>query len=276
MSVRKSYPSDVCDEEVALVAPYLVLLPEHAGQREHSLREAFNGLRYVHQDRRALALDAKRPDALGCRLSTGTALAAAGCFEALAEDLRTVLRQAAGRKAQPNAAILDSRTLRSSPESGERAGYDGAKRKKGTKLHLAVDTLGHLLALHITPASADNRAEVGPLAQVVPGVTHLDGERLGLRGAGDGAAVVVAQHHQRLGAQRWREGALGGAVEAVVVDQAVDGGHLTPARASGWPPRPRSQPPRPATMARGRLGWSAATTGLHASATGPAAPRRRS
>jgi hypothetical protein len=61
-----------------------------------------------------------------------------------------VLRLAAGRKAQPSAAILDSRTLRSTPESGERAGYDGAKRKKGSKLHLAVDTLGHLLALHVT------------------------------------------------------------------------------------------------------------------------------
>ena len=44
---RKSYPSDVSDEEWALVAPYLTLLPESAGQREHSLREVFNGLRYI-------------------------------------------------------------------------------------------------------------------------------------------------------------------------------------------------------------------------------------
>ena len=41
---RKPYPSDVTDEEWALVAPYLTLLPETAGQREHSLREVFNGL----------------------------------------------------------------------------------------------------------------------------------------------------------------------------------------------------------------------------------------
>lgn len=77
----------------------------------------------------------------------------AGCFEALASDLRVVLRMAAGRKAEPTAAILDSRTLRSTPESGLRAGYDGAKRKKGSKLHMAVDTFGHLLALHVTPDS---------------------------------------------------------------------------------------------------------------------------
>jgi transposase len=61
--------------------------------------------------------------------------------------------------------------LCSTPESGERAGYDGAKGKKGSKLHLAVDTLGYLLALHVTPASADDRAEVGRLAQAVQAST---------------------------------------------------------------------------------------------------------
>jgi hypothetical protein len=62
--------------------------------------------------------------------------------------------------------------VRSTPESGTRAGYDGAKRKRGSKLHLAVDTLGHLLALHVTPASADDRAEVGRLAEAVQDATE--------------------------------------------------------------------------------------------------------
>jgi hypothetical protein len=57
-----------------------------------------------------------------------------------------------GRKESPTAAILDSRTLQSTPESGARAGYDGAKRRKDGKVHLAVDTLGHLLALCVTAA----------------------------------------------------------------------------------------------------------------------------
>ncbi len=95
----------------------------------------------------------------------------AGCFEALASDLRAVLRMASGRKAEPTAAILDSRTLRSTPESGPRAGYDGAKRKKGSKLHMAVDTFGHLLALYVTPANRDDRAEVGRLAAAIQEVT---------------------------------------------------------------------------------------------------------
>jgi len=63
----------------------------------------------------------------------------AGVFEAMVHDLRKVLRLAAGRNAQPSAAIFDSRTLQSSPESGQRAGYDGAKRRKGSKTHMAVD-----------------------------------------------------------------------------------------------------------------------------------------
>ncbi len=64
-----------------------------------------------------------------------------------------MLRFAAGREPEPPAAILDSRTVQSTPESGGRSGYDGYKRRKGTKVHAAVDTLGHLLALHVTPAN---------------------------------------------------------------------------------------------------------------------------
>ena len=125
---RKPYPSDVSDDEWSLIVPYLTLQREDAGQREHSLREVFNGL-------------------------------------------RAVLRLAAGRAAEPTAAIIDSRTLRSTPESGERAGYDGGKRKKGSKLHMAVDTLGHLLALHVAPASAEDRGEVERLARTEQAVT---------------------------------------------------------------------------------------------------------
>jgi len=96
----------------------------------------------------------------------------AGVFEAMAHDLRAILRLAEGRKARPTAAILDSRTLQSSPESGARSGYDGAKRKKGSKVHLAVDTLGHLLALHVTPANEQDRDQVGQLAEQIQTVTE--------------------------------------------------------------------------------------------------------
>ena len=95
----------------------------------------------------------------------------AGVFEAIVDDLRAILRLAQGRHEELSAAIFDSRTLQSSPESGHRAGYDGAKRRKGSKVHVAVDTLEHLLALHVTPANEQDRAQVGQLAVAVQEVT---------------------------------------------------------------------------------------------------------
>lgn len=168
---RKSYPSDVSDEEWALVAPYLTLLPEDARQREYPLREVFNGLRYVVKTGAPWRWMPNDLPPWWTVYQQARRWLAAGCFEMLVDDLRAVLRLAAGRDPEPSAVVLDSRTLRSTPESGGRAGYDGAKRKKGSKLHMAVDTLGHLLALHVTPADADDRAEVERLARTVQAVT---------------------------------------------------------------------------------------------------------
>src|ERR1051326_7288694 len=89
----------------------------------------------------------------------------------MVHDLGAILRLCEGRNPDPTAAVIDSRTLQSTPESGGRAGYDGAKRRKGSKVHVAVDTLGHLLALLMTPANEQDRAQVGELAQRVQEVT---------------------------------------------------------------------------------------------------------
>jgi transposase len=168
---RKPYSSDVSDEEWSLMVPNLTLQREDAGQREHSLREVLNGLRYIVKTGAPWRwMPNDLPPWAAVYQQTQRWLAA-GCFEALIDDLRAVLRLAAGRRAEPSAAIIDSRTLRSTPESGERAGYDGAKRKKGSKLHIAVDTLGHLLALHVTPANAEDRGEVEQLARTIQTVT---------------------------------------------------------------------------------------------------------
>ena len=168
---RKAYPSDVSDEEWEFVAPYLTLMKEDAPQRTHPLRELFNALRWFVRAGcpwRMLPNDLPPWTAVEQQAKRWMH---AGCFEAMAHDLRTVVRLLQERTEQPTAAIFDGRTMQSSPESGGRAGYDGYKRKKGSKVHVAVDTLGNLLALSVTPANEQERAQVGELAAQVQAAT---------------------------------------------------------------------------------------------------------
>jgi transposase len=164
---RKPYPTDVSDEEWAFVAPYLALMTEGAPQRRHDLREVFNGMRYVVRAGEAWRMMPNDLPPWPAVYQQAQRWIAAGVFDAMTQDLRRILRLLDGRREEPSAAVLDSRTLQSTPESGHRGGYDGAKRRKGSKVHMAVDTLGHLLALHVTPADEQDRAEVGRLARAV-------------------------------------------------------------------------------------------------------------
>ena len=168
---KVGYPSDVSDEEWAFVLPYLLLSREDSAHREHDLRAVFNGVRYIARTGnqwRFMPHDYPPWPAIFQQMQRWMR---AGCFERLVEDTRILLREFAGRKGQPTAACIDSRTLQSTPESGARAGYDGAKRRKGSKVHIAVDTLGHLLALRVTPADQGDRAQVEALAQDMQQVT---------------------------------------------------------------------------------------------------------
>lgn len=171
MITHQPYPSDVSDAEWEFVVPYLCLLPEDAGQRVHNLRDVFDALRWlVRSGSQWRYLPKDFPPWPAVYQQTRRWLAA-GCFEAIVHDLRAVLRVADGRQPEPTGAIFDSRTIQSTPESGARAGYDGHKRRKGSKVHMAVDTLGHLLALHVTPADEQDRDQVAVLAEAVQEVT---------------------------------------------------------------------------------------------------------
>lgn len=168
---RKSYPSDVSDAEWEFCAPYLTLMREDAPQREHDLREVFNASRYVARSGcgwRMLPHDFPPWTIVHQQVQRWIK---AGCFEAMVHDLREILRLSEGRAAQPSAIIVDSRTIQSTPSSGGRAGYDGAKRRKGSKVHAAVDTLGHVLALRVSAANEQDRAQVGALSEQVQEVT---------------------------------------------------------------------------------------------------------
>src|SRR4051794_40953154 len=197
---RKPYPSDVTDDEWAFVAPYLTRMTEDAPRRRHDRREVCNGLRSVVRTGNQWRFVPHDPPPWAAVYQQTRRWMEAGGFEAIGHDLRALLRLAAGRAPEPTAAILDSRTLQSSPESGGRAGYDGHKRRKGSKVHVAVDTLGQLLALPATPADAQDRAQVGALAAAVQAATG-DTVELAFVDQGDTgaqAAAAAAAHGIRL------------------------------------------------------------------------------
>jgi transposase len=164
---RTGYPSDVSDEEWEFLAPYLTLMRDDAPQRRHPLRDLFNGLRFIARTGLQWRFMPNDLPPWAAVYQQTRRWLEANVFSAIVADLRLLIRLGEGRTPQPTAVILDSRTLQSTPESGHRAGWDGHKKRKGSKVHLAVDTLGELLAIHVTPASAQDRAQVAALAMAI-------------------------------------------------------------------------------------------------------------
>jgi transposase len=149
----------------------LALIRSDAPQREHDLREVFNAVRWVVRTGSPWRYIPNDLPPWAAVYQQARRWLAAGVFEAMAHDLRALLRVLSGRRPQPTAAVYDGRTIQSTPESGARAGYDGHKKKNGSKVHIAVDTLGHLLALHVTPANDQERAQVAELSRQVQAAT---------------------------------------------------------------------------------------------------------
>ncbi len=136
----------------------------------------------------------------------------------IVHDLRELLREFQERGKQPTAVIFDARTMQSTPESGERVGYDGHKKKRGTKIHMAVDTLGNLLKVLVTPANEQERAQVEQLAREVQEVTGQNVELAYVDQGytGEDPANVAASHGIKL--------------QVVKLDQAKRGFILLPRR----------------------------------------------
>src|SRR6266481_843032 len=162
---RGGYPSDVTDEEWAFVLPYLLLCREDSPQRKHELRTVFNAVRYVARTGgqwRFLPHDLPPWYVVYQQMQRWLR---AGCFELLVEDVRSLLREWGGRKSQPTAVVIDTAPCNRRRNRKRGRGYDGAKRRKGSKVHIAVDTLGHLLALTVTLADQGDREQVAALAE---------------------------------------------------------------------------------------------------------------
>jgi transposase len=164
----RRYPSDTSDAEWALLAP---LLPAPAwqagrgGRPEANCRRAVvDAIRYVtHNGCVWRAVPADFPP---WRTVYGLYQRwnASGATWALHDALRAAARQAAGRAAEPTAAIIDSQSVRAAstvPKASR--GWDAAKKVNGRKRHLAVDTTGLLLEVLATPASVQDRDAARPL-----------------------------------------------------------------------------------------------------------------
>ena len=206
-TTRKSYPSDVSDAEWTFLAPYLTLMREDAPQREHAMRDLFDGLRYVVKTGCTWRFMPHDLPPWAAVYQQARRWLHNGVFEQIAHDLRIILRVFSEREHQPSAVIFDARTMLSTPESGGRAGYDGHKKKNGSKVHIAVDTLGNLLALQVTAADEQERALVGELAAKVQEVTgakvevaFVDQGYTGTKPADDaaeqGIELIVVKHHE--------------------------------------------------------------------------------
>ncbi len=232
MSTRTPYQTDVSDEEWTFVAPYVTVLPEDVAQRTYALREVFNGVRSIVKrgahwrlmphdlppwplvESAAAPLDGRWMAAGWPRAALKPSCTiCASCCAAPRSAQRHRAPSATERPAPPSAAILailDARPIQSTPESGARAGYDGHKRRNGSKVQkvpVAVETRGHLLALLVTPAAEQERAPVEELAQGVQAVTgeHVELAYVDQGSTGEEPATAAADHGIQLAVGKLRE-----------------------------------------------------------------------
>jgi len=164
----RRYPSDMTEAEWAVCEPLLPAPAWLAGRggrpARYCMRDIADAIRYLtHNGPVWRALPCDFPPAWTVYYSADK-WQADGSTEQMHDDLRERVRLAAGRKAVPTAAVIDSQSVKGSEMIARgRRGYDAGKKINGTKRHIAVDTAGLLLTVLVTAASVQDRDAARPL-----------------------------------------------------------------------------------------------------------------